>query len=167
MVEAAGAVDGAPAGEPLAPSWSSVRAPLPEARLLPDSTVQLNREDSSPSAGVEAGAEPDPAAPVESHAEADSALVVESPPEQDVNTSGPDSLPDSGSSQVGEDWIRVTAVGYAHVRTSGSTDAPVVGRVNPGDTVDLEGTGQGWNRLRMGPVSGWVWVPALELPRGP
>lgn len=62
------------------------------------------------------------------------------------------------------EWREVVADNYANVRSAGSSEAEVVGMVAPGDLLDLEVSDRSWRRVRKGSLTGWVWVPALNLP---
>jgi hypothetical protein len=61
-------------------------------------------------------------------------------------------------------WIQTVAGNYANIRASGSSQAPILGMVKPGDPLELEDSAAGWRRVKAGGTSGWVWVPVLNLP---
>jgi hypothetical protein len=63
-------------------------------------------------------------------------------------------------------WVRTVAGNFANVRAAGSSQAPILGMISPGDSLELEDTARGWRRVRAGRVAGWVWAPVLNLPSG-
>ena len=55
-----------------------------------------------------------------------------------------------------ENRIVVTADGYLNIRSAGSTEAPVIGKIYRGSAANIVEQGEGFTKIRSGSLEGWV-----------